>query len=213
MPYVVTRLYPAPTQVSIFDILNNVSDTEVKSRHITNGSTMTRYVENIKPELLEKFDIHRMIQTLAEFNATHSKLFEADRKSLYREFHIPKKTGGLRKIDAPNDELMTALRDLKLILETQFNALYHTAAYAYIKGRCTIDAVKRHQANESKWFLKTDFSNFFGSTTPEFLNRMLSMIFPFSEVVKDFNGKTELEKALSLAFLDGGLPQGTPISP
>lgn len=39
------------------------------------------------------------------------------------------------------------------------------------------------------------------------------MIFPFSEIMKDSLGRSELEKALSLAFLNGGLPQGTPLSP
>ena len=39
------------------------------------------------------------------------------------------------------------------------------------------------------------------------------MVFPFSEVIKVPEGREELRKALSLAFLDGGLPQGTPISP
>lgn len=213
MTYVVTRLYPAPSQVSIFDILNDVSDTQVKTRPITNGATMTRVVENIKPDLLEKFDIYGMILKLVEFNTTHKKLFEAERKSLYREFYIPKKSGGLRKIDAPNDELKDALRELKTMLERDFGALYHTAAYAYVTGRSTIDSVKRHQANDSHWFLKTDFSNFFGSTTLEFTMKMLSIIFPFSEVVAVPEGKEQLEKAISLAFLDGGLPQGTPISP
>lgn len=42
---------------------------------------------------------------------------------------------------------------------------------------------------------------------------MLSMVFPFSEVVKRDDGRQELHTALSLAFLNGGLPQGTPISP
>ena len=39
------------------------------------------------------------------------------------------------------------------------------------------------------------------------------MIFPFSEVIKNETGKKELRAALELAFLDGVLPQGTPISP
>ena len=43
--------------------------------------------------------------------------------------------------------------------------------------------------------------------------KMFSMVFPFSEIVKIPEGKTELEKALELAFYNGGLPQGTPISP
>ena len=70
-----------------------------------------------------------------------------------------------------------------------------------------------HQKNESRWFGKYDLSNFFGSTTIDFVMKMLSMVFPFSEVIKVPSGKKELKEAIDLAFLDGGLPQGTPISP
>lgn len=49
---------------------------------------------------------------------------------------------------------MDALRRLKTMLEEDFHVLYHTSAFAYIKKRCTVDAVKRHQKNESKWFGK-----------------------------------------------------------
>ena len=83
----------------------------------------------------------------------------------------------------------------------------------YIRGRSTIDALKRHQQNESKWFLKLDFADFFGSTTPIFVLNMLTHIFPFSEIVKNTDGREALAKALSICFLNGGLPQGTPISP
>ena len=92
-------------------------------------------------------------------------------------------------------------------------ALYHTTAFAYVRGRSTIDAIKRHQRNESKWFLKLDFTDFFGSTTLGFVLEMLSQVFPFSEIVKYRAGKEELIKALGLCFLNDGLPQGTPISP
>ena len=213
MPYIVTRQYAAPVQISVDDILNDIFNQEVRHRHVTTGATMTRFVENAPAELLKNTDVGHLITLLVDFNTRYEKLFEKNRKSLYREFHIPKKTGGLRKIDAPNDDLMAALRDLKNLLENDFGMLYHTAAYAYVKGRSTINAVQRHQANESRWFLKTDFSGFFPSTTLEFTMKMLSMIFPFSEVVKVQEGKENLERALSLGFLDGGLPQGTPLSP
>jgi hypothetical protein len=108
---------------------------------------------------------------------------------------------------------MNALRELKTLFELHMFALYHTTAFAYVRGRSTIDAIKRHQKYESKWFLKLDFANFFGSTTPTFVMNMLSLIFPFSEIVKQPEGREELQKALSLCFLNGGLPQGTPISP
>lgn len=213
MPYIVTRQFPAPKQVSIDDILDDIESQELRMKHVTKGGTMTRMVDYVKADIVRQVNIPGLIKKIADFNATHTKLFEADRKSLYSEFYIPKKSGGLRKIDAPNEELKAALRELKAILEDDFNMLYHTSAYAYVKTRSTVDAIKRHQANVSKWFLKTDFSNFFGSTTIDFTMKMLGMIFPFSEVMKWNEGKAELEKALSLAFLDGGLPQGTPISP
>jgi hypothetical protein len=117
---------------------------------------------------------------------------------------------------------MAALRELKQILERDCVALYHTSAYAYVPGRCTLDAVKCHQRNESHWFCKLDFANFFGKTTPEFVLRMLTDIFPFSEICKRPDGRRELTRALDLCFLAGtdpqnpqaqGLPQGTPISP
>ena len=132
---------------------------------------------------------------------------------MYHTFHIPKSSGGLRRIDAPLPELMNALRELKTLFETQMFALYHTTAFAYVRGRSTIDALKRHQRNESKWFLKLDFADFFGSTTPAFVLDMLSLIFPFSEIVKIQAGEDELQKALNLCFLNNSLPQGTPISP
>ena len=43
--------------------------------------------------------------------------------------------------------------------------------------------------------------------------RLSGVFFPFSEVVSDEHGKEALTTAIELAFLDGGLPQGTPISP
>lgn len=120
---------------------------------------------------------------------------------------------GFRRIDAPTTNLKTILTNLKDLLEGKCGALYHTSAFAYIKERSTLKAMKRHQKNESKWFLKIDFSNFFGSTTLEFVMNMLSMIFPFCEIVKTDDGRAELEKALELGFLNGVLPQGTPLSP
>jgi hypothetical protein len=177
------------------------------------SNTRTYFAERVNSKLLANTDIDHMIGLLYAFNQTNAALFGKDRASLYRTFHIPKSSGGLRRIDAPEPELMAALRQLKALLEESMFALYHTSAFAYVRGRCTVDVVKRHQQNESKWFIKLDFSNFFGSTTPEFVLSMLSMIFPFSEIVRTDEGRTELTKALGLCFLNGGLPQGTPISP
>lgn len=186
-----------------------------RSYMISDNKTNTRTYkfEYLNPRYLELVDIPFLIGKLMKFNASVQNLRERPRHELYYTFHIPKKSGGLRKIDAPCDELKAALRVLKSIFENDFKVLYHTSAFAYIRGRCTLDAVKRHQKNESKWFAKYDLSNFFGSTTLDFVMKMFSMIFPFSEVVKSRVGENELRSALELAFLEGVLPQGTPISP
>jgi len=212
MPYITIKQPPVYYQMSFEEIMAGVEDlSKYVQPNITN--TRTYWVERPNQRLLENTDTEKMINALRAFNGEKEALFQADRASLYNTFHIPKNSGGLRRIDAPMPELMNALRELKTLFELNMFALYHTTAFAYVRGRSTIDAIKRHQRNESKWFLKLDFSNFFGSTTPDFVLHILSMIFPFSEIIMTDDGRAELTKALSLCFLNNGLPQGTPISP
>ena len=212
MPYITIKQPPSYYQISFEEMIEGVQDlAKYVMPNVTN--TRTYWVNRPNDKLLENTDIEKMIEVLKTFNKSKETLFQADRASLYHSFHIPKSSGGLRRIDAPLPELMNALRELKILFELHMFALYHTTAFAYVRGRGTIDAIKRHQRNESKWFLKLDFSNFFGSTTPKFVMNMLSQIFPFSEIVKSTVGKRALTKALSLCFLNNGLPQGTPISP
>lgn len=212
MPYITVQQSPIYYQMSFDDILDGTVDlSRMIVPNVTN--TRTHFKEFLKPSFLERFDFDSMIAVLEKFNEQHENLFNVERKSLYETFYIPKKSKGLREINAPVPELMNALRQLKSIFETNMFALYHTSAFAYVKGRCTVDCVKRHQQNESKWFAKLDFSDFFGSTTEEFVISMFSQIFPFSEIVKREDGLEALKRALSLCFLNGGLPQGTPISP
>ena len=213
MFYITVMQPPMYRQMTLEEFLFEV-DTKPQAMinpNLTN--TRTYEVERISEKFLERFDVAKLVTKLSQFNASTEELRAKPRHDLYRTFHIPKKSGGLRKIDAPEPELMDALRRLKTIFEEDFKALYHTSAFAYVKRRSTVDAVKRHQANESKWFGKYDLSNFFGSTTIDFAIKMLGMVFPFSEVIKSTVGECELRKAIELAFLDGGLPQGTPISP
>ena len=212
MPYITVYQTQHEHQITFEEIIFGVINMP---KNISNcqSNTRTYFTPNISYGLTEKTNVERLISSLRGFREKYAALYAADRKSLYYTFYIPKKTGGLREINAPIDSLKEALRELKTLLETEFMALHHTSAFAYVKGRTTIDAVKKHQHNESWWFLKTDFSNFFGNTTPQFLMHMLGMIYPFSEVVKLKDGRIALANALELCFLNGGLPQGTPISP
>ena len=212
MPYIVRRQTPYQRTVTEKTISDDSESQEETISYGDQTGTITRIRVPTRFEI-KQTNIPHLIEILETYCNQYQRLFEKPRQDLYQTFYIPKQTGGLRRIDAPREELMDALRELKGIFERHFNALYHTSAFAYVSGRSTIDAVKKHQYNESKWFLKTDFSDFFGSTSKEFIEKSLSVIFPFSEVVQSDVGKQALSKAVDLCMLNGGLPQGTPISP
>lgn len=212
MVYITVMQSPIYHQMTLEEFLfQNFQAQTILNTNVSN--TRTYAYETVSEHFTSRIDTDALIRKLVRFNDQTEALRAQERSTLYETFHIPKKSGGLRRIDAPKPELMNALRNLKTIFEEDFHALYHTSAFAYVKNRCTVDAVKRHQKNNSKWFGKLDLHDFFGSTTLDYVIKMFSMVFPFSEIVKFPNGEAELRKALDLAFLNGGLPQGTPISP
>lgn len=135
-----------------------------------------------------------------------------DYRHLYNHYEIPKKNGKTRPIDEPLPQLRAAQDKLLDILKVCMPANHHASAYAYIEKRTTVDAAKKHQNNESHWYAKFDFTNFFGNTTPDFVFRMLKQIYPFSWIYDQGDGKV-VEDAMSICFLRGGLPQGSPLSP
>lgn len=212
MVYVTVKQLPIYHQMTLEEFLFQSFNTNPMI-HCSAGNTRTCVYESTPRNLADGVDVYDLIRKLQAFNNSVKPLFDVKRTELYTTFYIPKKSKGLRRIDAPKPELMDALRRLKTLFEVDFRVLYHTSAFAYVKGRCTVDAVRRHQNNESRWFGKFDLSNFFGSTTLDFVMQQMGMIFPFSEVMKHKQGREALERALELAFLNGGLPQGTPISP
>ena len=212
MVYITVMQSPIYHQMTLEEFLfQNFQAQTILNTNVSN--TRTYAYETVSEHFTSRIDTDALIRKLVRFNDQTEALRAQERSTLYETFHIPKKSGGLRRIDAPKPKLMNALRNLKTIFEEDFHALYHTSAFAYVKNRCTVDAVKRHQKNNSKWFGKLDLHDFFGSTTLDYVIKMFSMVFPFSEIVKFPNGEAELRKALDLAFLNGGLPQGTPLSP
>ena len=212
MVYITVMQSPIYHQMTLEEFLfQNFQAPTILNTNVSN--TRTYAYETVSEHFTSRIDTDALIRKLVRFNEQTEALRAQERSTLYETFHIPKKSGGLRRIDAPKPELMNALRNLKTIFEEDFHALYHTSAFAYVKNRCTVDAVKRHQKNNSKWFGKLGLHDFFGSTTLDYVIKMFSMVFPFSEIVKFPNGEAELRKALDLAFLNGGLPQGTPLSP
>lgn len=128
----------------------------------------------------------------------------------YHSFKIPKKTKGFRNIDAPNPELKDRQKLIANYIVKDLEVLAHDSAWAYTSGRDVVGAMKEHINNKSRWFLKIDLKNFFGSCTPEFIAKQLKNIYPFG-LYADYD--LMIDALTVVACKDGGLPQGTPLSP
>lgn len=152
-----------------------------------------------------------VLNRLKEFNTRTEELRNEDRSTHYRTFRIPKRSGGMRQIDDPDDEIRNAMNNLMEI----FNACspkYHCSAYAYIEGRSTIDAVRKLMSIKPNNFLHLDFHSFFNNTTSEFAMRQIEQVYPFAVWCEHEDFKREFETALSLCFYRNGLVQGNAIS-
>jgi hypothetical protein len=139
------------------------------------------------------------------------KDYEHNCKEHYYEFKIPKRSGGLRTINAPNEDFKAALSQVKTIFEQDLKCLAHDCAYAYTKTRSTLDALKKHQTNKSNWYLKIDLTDFFPSCTPKIIYKQLKQLYPFFYFSEKYD--KILMKIIQTCCLNNGLPQGTPMSP
>lgn len=120
----------------------------------------------------------------------------------YFEFTIPKKSGEERKICAPKKQLKLVQKKIAQILELYYkpNAFCH----GFVAGRSIITNAEIH--TNKNYVLNIDLEDFFPSIK---LNRIVKAI-----ENKPFNFSPEMAKIIArIACKDGGLPQGSPMSP
>lgn len=179
------------------------------------GKIITKYIEDESIEYrdtktIEKYEdkIINLTNALASacnpFVSYHD-IFLNDR---YHTFRIPKRTGGSRTIEAPDELLKDAQRRLLKIFTKDMHVLSHNAAHGFVKGRNCKSALEVHQKNKSNWFLKLDIRSFFPSCTEELLKRSLKKIYPFC-----FFDNSVISRILWACTKDGKLVQGAPTSP
>lgn len=151
------------------------------------------------------------LSQLASYAEEAQSFIERGLDSFYISFKIPKRKGGFRTIEAPKEELSIFLRKIKTFIEKELKWQPHDAAYAYVKQRSCKDVLEYHKKFNSRWFLKIDITDFFGSCTEEYLHDMLKEVYPFGILLEEY--ADEFNKIISAACLNGRLPQGTPLSP
>ena len=118
----------------------------------------------------------------------------------YARFTIPKRRGGERTIEAPNDKLKALQRR---ILHRLLNPLpVHEAATGFVRGRSIVDNARPHVA--SGVVINLDLADFFPTIT---LDRVAAL---FRALGWDADSAAILSR---ICTSDGHLPQGAPTSP
>lgn len=119
MPYITVKQSPAVHQLTLEEILAGPVDLSKFTIAHHESNTRTYCSTNIPPSLSHVASPETLISLLEQFVADHQALYQQDRSQLYTTFHIPKKSGGLREINAPVPELMHALRVSSLRIKKQ----------------------------------------------------------------------------------------------
>lgn len=141
----------------------------------------------------------RSIDELAgylEMSADALKSFEVG----YTRREIPKKSGGMRVIQAPNAETKALQRKILRRILARLNV--HEAATGFRCGRSVVDNARPHTGQAV--VINMDIVDFFPATTSQ---RITSY---FRKIGWDNEAAAHLTR---LTTLDGGLPQGAPTSP
>ena len=149
------------------DVPIQEKDTRKKTNRAYNDFSYDRYktIEILRERfILSSPHVNSDSQTLSQIYdmtiAIRSFLGRHVPEEMYHTFKIPKRTGGFREINAPNEELMKFMRDLQPWFTYKLNALPHDSAYAYVYKRDCNKAIQRHQAVKSNWFIKLDIKKF-----------------------------------------------------
>lgn len=94
------------------------------------------------------------------------------RQDSYRQFHIPKKSGGVRTITAPDGKLKDIMYALAFILSGLYNPT--PGAMAFVPHRSIVDNARVHLCKN--YVLNLDLSDFFTSITSHMVERGLCQL-------------------------------------
>lgn len=196
---------------NLFDNPDAILDTTTRIR--------TTYIADSKLNEVTVLNYSNIMSKLIAIKHICNNYKDKNLNMYYDIFKIPKRTHGFREISAPKDQLKEDLKRINYILVNHLNLLAHDSAWAYIKHRDIVQAMRTHTNNNSRWYLKIDLKNFFGSCDKDFILKQLIELYPFKLLIereKTYNSTTTLDilnDLIHTACLNNVLPQGSPLSP
>ena len=145
------------------------------TKRCNKNKRVTFEIDNYNPPAYVQRIGDKTYQDITGF--TYTELHEAGKH--YQEFDIPKRNGKLRHIKAPTGKLKAAQAYVMNFMRYSLMIQPHNCCHGFEKGRSCKTAMQVHQANNARWFLKVDFSNFFPSIGTELLSQMFNSIANF----------------------------------
>lgn len=162
---------------------------------------------------IEDIDIPTLNNFITFYEEQLKSLLKTEKiETKYTKFQIPKASGGLRTILAPDEDLKEIQSALKDILEKQLKMLPHDTSYAYCRTRSVKNAVEVHQKHKSRWFLKLDLKDFFTYCSEELIKEKIVKLYPICELPENIQERL-VQLLCNAGLYENGLPQGTPLSP
>ena len=142
-----------------------------------------------------------------EINAKHLYYLSKNANSKYKEFVIPKKNGGSRKIEAPEPFLKRIQSSINVLFQIVFFDSLNHFTNGFVFERNIIRNAKPHLYK--RFVLNIDIENFFPSIEFRRIKTVLEL--------DPFNLIGDREKigfiVSNICCLNGHLPQGSPASP
>ena len=138
-------------------------------------------------------------------------LYKQDDGSKYHTFEVPKRNGGTRTIEAPNEHLkqvQARLAERLLSIDgtvAKAQGKKKTVSHAYVNNRSTITNAKKH--TNRRFVFNVDLENFFGAIN---FGRVRGYFISNATFSLNKDVATVLAQ---IACYNNGLPQGSPSSP
>ena len=191
----------------LWNMVENIKDIAIEMQ---NASDLLKLINTIKKdELGEHFHPYTKKQLLWFGNPNH--VFHR-----YRNFEIPKKSGGMRQISAPySQSYMHLLRYIAVILQSIYQPSAHTMGF--VPGKSIVDNAKAHVG--MNYVFNIDLKDFFPSIeAPRIIARLKVKPFCFPwKVAKAIAAictmRVQEETKSEEKKYRYVLPQGSPASP
>lgn len=138
-------------------------------------------------------------------------LYKLSAEAKYRAFDIPKRSGGVRHINAPCDQLMLLQRRLSDLLQNcveEINVNHNwpdQLAHGFKRNRSIITNAKKHKGR--RFVFNVDIENFFGTIN---FGRVRGFFIKNADFFLDQSVATIMAQ---IACHENALPQGSPCSP